>query len=392
MAWMRRTGSESSASADARVLCLPEDDERTPGSRPEPPGGLVMVVGRLKPRPRMRSPMTFCYARTGTQAIRLFYQDGIGERLEALVVEDDLIDMSGYALLKRFASEAPSAARVLLLGPGFVPYLPHDLAEMGLDDTWLPPTDGRALADLIVSNRSALARTRAVHRRMEALTADLEEIEQRYTRLRETRDHLARNVEAALRCEGMKRDRMLRWWQGYRAILQFRWGLLPIRFKRMPLLAIIERQLGRRDLERWPHPGPIPENESVWVDSRLVDLTCRYILRGVSEVGTENGWVSWGRLRADANTTSIELKVGPVRDAVIDVDVLMRDPFSRLPDRPLRDLSIDLPYAREMVEAQRGELIATLIEPNLVVEWRMPRRRPVLDNPFGFRPIGTTEC
>lgn len=369
---------------------------RTPSPSSPEPGhskgrrGLVMVIGGLKPRPPRFCPLQFCHAETGHDAIRLIHADGIRPRLEVIVAEDGLFDMPGLNILRRLAGEAPRAARVLLLDEGYLTYLPEELAELGIDDTWIMPRDGRALVNRVLARRRSLARTHAVHQRLEALTRDLEDLEQRHFHVRMARDRLARNVEMALLGDEVQRGRMLRWWQAYRAMVQFRIGLCPIRSKRMRIVDFLAPVLAREELERWPFPARIPYREHVWLDPVLVGRMGRCLFRGLLDAAEPFATVRWGRMHASPETTTIELKVEPVLECIEDVYELLEDPFARLPDGPLRELSIDLPFANEMLQAQGGSLKGTLIEPELVVEWQMPRRRPELPLPLAHppRPLG----
>ncbi|TVS17031.1 MAG: hypothetical protein EA417_08540 [Gammaproteobacteria bacterium] len=349
-----------------------------------------MVVGGLKPRPPRACPIQFCHAETGHDAIRLIHADGIRQRLDVIVAEDGLFDMPGLNILRRLAGEAPRAARVLLLDEGYLTYLPEELAELGIDDSWIMPQDGRALVKRVLARRRSLARTHAVHQRLEALTRDLEDLEKRHFHVRMARDRLARNVETALLVDEFQRDRMLRWWQAYRAMVQFRIGLCPIRPTRMRIVEFLAPILAREELERWPFPGRLPDREHVWLDPVLVGQMGRCLFRGLLEAGEPFATVRWGRMHASPETTTIELKVEPIRECIEDVYELLEDPFARLPDGPLRDLSIDLPFANEMLQAQGGTLKGILIEPQLVVEWHMPRRRPELPHPLAHppRPLG----
>lgn len=366
-----------------------------PFEKPTPDAGapardLVLVVGGLRPRPRLRCPLAFLHAGNGREARRLLGEEDFCQRLDAVIVDDHLEDMSGLALISQLAIDAPHAIRVLLCHEGTLPYSPSRLAELALDDAWWPPFTGRGLVRKLLKLRPLLARTRAVHMRMDAQTAELEELEGRYYHARLARDRLARNVERALLTEEPHLDAMLWWWHGYREMLQHRVGLCSIYLEPIRIVDIIGRALQRAELQRWSFPRALPEDQYVWLDQGLVNRTTRCLLRGVLEAGDVDAKVRWGRFRASGGFTTIQLCVEPVRDVIEDVEGLLDDPFARMPDGPLCDLSIDLPLANELLQSQGGRLEAVLTPPALTVEWTMPRRRPELVHPLSMpiRPIG----
>lgn len=352
--------------------------------------GLCLVVGFLEPRPPPLSPLRFCYAQSGVEAVRLFQEKGFKERLELIIVEEGLLDMPGLNLLRRLGTEVPDAARVLLLDPGFLASPPDELAELGVDDTWIMPKDGRALAKLAIGQRLYLARTRAVHKRLDDLTCTLEDLEKRHFHVRSARDRLARNVERALTLGDEQRRRMLRWWQGYRTIVQLRVGLCSLRRKRLRIVDFLAKVLASEDLAKWPFPTRMPADAEVWLDSVLVPPMCESLFRGMLEAGEPFARTRWGRMRREQDCLVIEMKVGPVLECVEDVDELIEDPFARLPDGPLRELSIDLPLAHEILQAMGGGLKGQIAYRELIVEWRMPRRPLPTVHPLAHppRPLG----
>jgi len=353
-------------------------------------GDLVLVVGTTRPRSRFGCPLEFLHVATGLEARHLLFDEGFCKRLDTVIVEEELEDMSGVALISQLAIDAPHAMRVLISYGDEFPCTPERLAELAVDDVWRPPRSGRQLVRKLLKLRPWLARTRAVHRRLDAQTAELEELEGRYYHARLARDRLARNVENALLTEQPHLDEMLWWWQGYREMLQHRVGLCPIDPEPLRLVDIIGKALERRELQRWRFPKALPANQRVWLDPGLVNRMTRCLLRGVLEAGDREAKVRWGRFRASGSFTTIQLCVEPIREVIDDVEALLEDPFARMPDGPLRDLSIDLPLANELLHTQGGRLDGVLTPPALTVEWIMPRRCPELVHPlcFPIRPIG----
>ncbi|MCC5886894.1 MAG: hypothetical protein JJT88_10725 [Gammaproteobacteria bacterium] len=334
--------------------------------------------------------MEFVHAANGIEARRLLSKEGMCERLDAMIVDEVLEDTTGLTLISQLAIEAPHAIRVLLTYEPDFPYSPTRLAELALDDAWRPPITGRGLVSKLLKRRPLLERTRAVHRRLDAQTAELEELEGRYYHARLARDRLARNVERALLTDKPHLDAMLWWWQGYREMLQHRVGLCPIDPEPLRLVDIISKALERQELQRWSFPKALPSNQRVWLDPCLVNRMTRCLLRGVLETGGVGAKVRWGRFRASGAFTTIQLRVEPVRREIENVEALLEDPFARMPDGPLRDLSIDLPLAHELLQSQGGRLEGVLTPPVLTVEWIMPRRCPDLLHPLAqpIRPIG----
>lgn len=351
---------------------------------------LVLVVGDIRPRPSRGCPLEFVHASNGLEACRLLREEEVCKRLDAVTVEDPLEDMSGLALISQLAIYAPHAIRVLLCYEGDLPYSATRLAELSLDDAWWLPRSGRSLVRKLLKYRPLLARTRAVHMRMDAQTAELEELEGRYYHARLARDRLARNVERALLTAEPHLDAMLWWWQGYREMLQHRVGLCSVDPEPIPIVDIIRQALQRAELQRWSFPKALPADQRVWLDRGLVNRTTRCLLRGVLEAGDVEAKVRWGRFRTSRSFTTIQLRVEPIRDVIEDVEALLEDPFARMPDGPLCDLSIDLPLANELLHSQGGRLEAVLTPPALTIEWIMPRRRPELVHPLSrpIRPIG----
>lgn len=366
--------------------------EAPPSEReaPAPERDLVLVVGQLRPKPGPRCPMEFRHAANGDEARRLLFEDDFCERLDAVLVEDVLEDASGLTLLAELAAEAPHAVRVLLTYEDDLPYSSTSLAELGLDDAWRPPFSGRRLVSKFLKLRPMLERTRAVHRRLDAQTVELEDLEGRYYHARQARDRLARNVERALLTAEPHLDAMLWWWQGYREMLQHRVGLCPIDLQPLRLVNIIAKALQRPELARWSFPTALPADQHVWLDPGLVNRMTRCLLRGMLEAGDVEAKARWRRFRASGAFTTIQLCIEPVREVIDDVEALLEDPFARMPDGPLRDLSIDLPLANELLHTQGGRLEGVLTPPLLTVEWIMPRRCPELVHPLShpIRPIG----
>lgn len=320
----------------------------------------------------------------------LLQDEGWAARLQALLVDDELPDMTGLALLAQVGPRIPHVVRVLLHDDPFLPYEPDQLAELALDDVWLHPRSGRRLAKHLVRSLPWLRRTRAVHRRLDEQACEMEALVARHYHARLARDRLAKNVENALLADEDCRFGMLWWWQGYRQMLQLRVGLFRVRTERLRLVDIVTTALQRPELERWAFPRGLPPEQKVWLDAGLVNRTTRCLLRGMLEAGDTNARVRWGRFRAQDGMTTIQLHVEPVRPEVRDLEELLEDPFARLPDGPLRDLSIDLPLANELLQAQGGRLDGVLTPPALMVEWKMARSQPTLPEPFvaPIRPIG----
>lgn len=351
---------------------------------------LVLVVGEIRPRPGLGCPLEFRHAASGLEALRLLRDEHLCKRLDAVIVEDQLEDMSGLALISQLAVDAPHAMRVLLCYEDTLPYSATRLAELALDDAWWPPLSGWGLVRKLRKLRPLLARTRAVHVRLDAQTAELEELEGRYYHARLARDRLARNVESALLAAEPQLDAMLWWWQGYREMLQHRVGLCPVDPEPLRIVDIVHQALQRAELQRWSFPSALPADQRVWLDRGLVNRMTRCLLRGVLEAGDVGAKVRWGRFRSSGSFTTIQLRVEPIREVIDDVEALLDDPFARMPDGPLRDLSIDLPLANELLQSQGGWLEGVLTPPALTVEWIMPRRSPELLHPLcrPIRPIG----
>lgn len=351
---------------------------------------LVLVVGEIRPKPGFGCPLDFRHVANGVEARRLLCDEDFCKRLDAVIVEDQLKDMNGLALISQLAIDAPHAIRVLLCYEDNLPYSAARLAELALDDAWWPPLSGRGLVRKLLKLRPLLARTRAVHVRMDAQTAELEELEGRYYHARLARDRLARNVEKALLTAEPHLDAMLWWWQGYREMIQHRVGLCSVDPEPLRIVDIIHQALQRAELQRWSFPKALPAGQRVWLDRGLVNRMTRCLLRGVLEAGDVEAKVRWGRFRASGSYTSIQLRVEPIRDVIEDVEALLDDPFARMPDGPLCDLSIDLPLANELLQSQGGRLEAVLTPPALTIEWIMPRRCPELVHPLSrpIRPIG----
>ncbi len=359
-----------------------DDDAHETGGR----RSLCMVVGFLEPNPPPFAPLEFCYAPTGVEAVRKLYEKGVRERLEVVVVEEGLLDIPGLNLLRRIGAEAPSASRILLLDPGYLTSPPDELAELGLDDTWVMPKDGRTLAKRVLGQRQNLAKTRAVYQRLEALTLNLEDLEKRYFHVRSARDRIARNVHVALAGDDARREGMLRWWQGYRTIVHLRAGFCSLRPKPLPIVELLGQVLAEEAFARWPFPVRMPAGVEVWLDSVLAGPMTRSLFRGLLEAAEPFSRVRWGRMRRDQDCVIIELKVEPILECIEDIDELIEDPFARLPDGPLRELSIDLPLAHEMLQAMGGGLKGRIAYRELIVEWRLPHRRLHMAHPLAHPP------
>jgi len=344
-----------------------------------PRGGLVLVVGELVPDPPPACRVAFVHAHSSQEALQLIVLGSVRDRLEVVVVQDDLIDMSGLGLLERIGILLPHVARVLMLEPGRLPYLPRELAQMGLDDSWPAPRDGRELVRRLLLRRAALARTRAVYEELQLCCTTLDSLERRYAGLRVTRDRLVGNVESALAARGRKREFMMRWWQGYRAWLQLRSGICPVHLQPVPLGDFFGRLLPRQELRHWHLPARLPDREVVYLDPALMQRTGLCLLRGVAELGRPNARVGWGRLRATPQRLMLELTIDPVRPEIDDVEALLEDPYERLPDASLRGLSIDLPLAQALLRIQSASLAAVMTRPQMTLQltlWRTPPDQP----------------
>ena len=344
-----------------------------------PRGGLALVVGELVPDPLPACRMAFVHAHTAQEALLLLSRGSVRSRVEMLVVQDDLVDAAGLGVLERLGVLVPNAARVLMLAPDRLPYLPRELAQMGLDDSWPTPRDGRELVRRLLWRRAALARTRAVHEELQLSFATLDSLERRYYGLRVARDRLVGNVEAALTAGGRERELMERWWRGYQAWLQLRSGICPVHLQPVALGDFLGRLLSRQDLGGWCLPARLPDREVVYLDPALMQRTGRCLLRGVAELGRPNARLGWGRLRATTQRLTLELTIDPVRPEVDDVEALLDDPFERLPDAALNFLSIDLPLAHELLRSQNAALRAVLTRPQMTLEltlWRKPPDEP----------------